>query len=254
MGESQSGMGVDAGDLNGDGLDDIMVLNYANDYNTIYRNDGDGFFTDFSKEAQVYFPSFQQLGWGLLFLDAEFDGDLDLFITNGHILPQVDQTSAKQGYKQLNQLYRNDGNGKFEEISEHAGNAFHVLESSRGCAFGDLDGDGDQDIIVSNMDAPPTVYENQSNAGNHWLGIQLTGTQSNRDGLGAWVTVNTAGNSYKKYHRGAFGYVSKSELTLRFGLGDETAVNEVLVDWLGGEQERYSVDKIDSIVKLKQKQ
>lgn len=253
MGESQSGMGVDAGDLNGDGLDDIMVLNYANDYNTIYRNDGDGFFTDSTKEANVYFPSFHHLGWGLVFLDAEYDGDLDLFLTNGHVLPQVDQTSAKLGYNQLNQLYLNNGNGMFEEVSEHAGNGFLVKESSRGCAYGDLDGDGDQDLIVSNMDTAPTVYENQSNLGNHWLGIQLEGTHGNRDGFGAWVTINTANKTYKKYHRGAFGYASQSELTLRFGLGAETEVKEVIVDWLGSGQESYAVELVNTVIRLKQK-
>ncbi len=252
MGESQSGMGVDAGDLNGDWLDDIMVLNYAQDYNTIYRNEGDGFFADASKEANVYFPSFHHLGWGLLFLDAEFDGDLDLFLANGHVLPQVDQTSAKLGYKQLNQLYLNDGSGQFVEVSEQAGSAFRIKESSRGCAFGDLDGDGDQDIVVSNMDAPPTVYENMSALKNNWLGVRLEGTKINRNGFGSWVTVKTPTKKYTKYHRGAFGYASQSELALRFGLGEEEQVDEVVVEWLGGETERFAMPKINEVMKIKQ--
>jgi len=252
MGEPQSGMGVDAADMNGNLLEDIVVLNYAQDYNTIYRNDGDGFFTDAAKEAGIYFDSFHSLGWGLLFMDVEYDGDMDLFVTNGHVMPQVDQTKAKLGYQQLNQLFLNNGKGKFNDVSKSAGNAFQVKLSSRGCAYGDLDGDGDQDAVINNMDAPPTVCENLGGSGNHWLGIKLKGTECSRDAFGSWVTVKTSKREYKRYHRGAFGYASQSELILRFGLGKETKVESVRVQWLGGGEESFTIQDIDTVITLTQ--
>ncbi|MBN2326519.1 MAG: CRTAC1 family protein [Candidatus Omnitrophica bacterium] len=250
MGEVQSGMGVDCGDLNGDGLEDIVVMNYAQDYNTFYKNEGDGFFVDVSKEANLYFDTFHQLSWSLLFLDVEFDGDLDMFIANGHVMPQIDQTDAKQGFKQKNQLFLNDGRANFKNISSLAGEVFDIELSSRGSAFGDLDGDGDQDIVVCNMDECPTIYENVSDSGNHWIGLDLIGTTSSRTPLGAWATVKTKDKEWKKYHRGSFGYASQSELILRFGLGQATSVESITIQWPTGISEQYTVNGVDKVVKI----
>lgn len=251
-GEPQSGMGVDCADLDGDLLEDIVVLNYSQDYNTFYRNDGDGFYTDISKQANLYTGTFHYLGWGLVFPDADFDGDLDLFFANGHVIPQVDLTSPKVGYRQRNQLFLNDGKGRFEEVTESAGPAFAVELSSRGCAMGDLDGDGDLDIAVNNMNAEPTLYENTGPV-NHWLGVDLEGAECNRNGFGAWVTLRAAdGTIYKRYHRGAFGYASQSEFTLRFGLGAAEGADWIEVEWPGGGRERFPGAAAGRTVKIKQ--
>ncbi len=250
MGDVQSGMGVDCGDLTGDGKEDIVVMNYAQDYNTFYKNEGDGFFSDATKEANLYFDSFHKLSWSILFLDVEFDGDLDMFIANGHVIPQVDQTDAKEGYKQTNQLFLNDGQAHFKHVSKEAGDVFQTKLSSRGCAFGDLDGDGDQDIVVCNMDDIPTIYENQNDSGNHWIGIDLVGTASNRTALGSWVTVKTKDKQIKKYHRGSFGYASQSELTLRFGLAKASHIESITVLWPTGISENYSIEGVDKVVKI----
>ncbi len=250
MGEVQSGMGVDCGDLNGDGTEDIVVMNYAQDYNTFYKNEGDGFFTDASKEANLYFDSIHHLSWSILFIDVDYDSDLDLFIANGHVIPQVDQTDAKIGYKQKNQLFLNDGQGNFKDVSEQCGEVFQLKLSSRGCAYGDLDGDGDQDIVVSNMDDKPAIYENLGVSKNHWIGVDLVGTTSNRTALGSWVTVKTPDKEVKHYHRGSFGYASQSELTMRFGLGKSTEVESIIVKWPHGEVETFEVAGIDQVHKI----
>lgn len=249
-GDVQSGMGVECGDLNHNSYEDIVVMNYAQDYNTVYKNEGDGFFTDISREANLYSNSYHQLSWSLILVDVEYDGDLDIFISNGHVIPQVDLTDAKLGYKQKNQLLMNDGKCRFQDISDRAGDAFQVKLSSRGCALGDLDGDGDQDIVVSNMDCGPTIYENSSGAGNHWIGIHLTGTKSNRNAFGSWVTVKTEEREISKYHRGSFGYASQSELTLRFGLGKSSEVEFIKVKWPTGDSELFKVNGINTIHQL----
>ncbi len=252
-GMAQSGMGVDCADLSGDNLEDIVVLNYAQDYNTLYRNEGDGFFSDVTKEANLYFDSFDQLSWALVVLDVDFDGDQDIFVANGHVMPQVDQTNPKQGYKQTNQLLLNNGQGKFKDVSSQAGEVFKVKYSSRGCAYGDLDEDGDQDMVVNNMDAPPTIYENLGGSGNHWVGIKLIGTQCNRDAIGSWITVKTANKEYKRFVRGGgVGYASHSEMTVRFGLGKTAMIDELIVQWPGGGVESFMIDEVDKIYILTQ--
>lgn len=252
MGEIQSGMGVVCSDFDGDLLEDIVVANYAQDYKTFYKNQGNGFYADMTKEANLYFDTFHYLAWGLLSLDVEFDGDIDLFISNGHVLPQIDQTDAKIGFKQTNQLFLNNGKGHFTDVSCRAGELCLQKRSARGCAFGDLDDDGDQDIVVSNMDEEPTLYENMGGSGNHWIGVQLVGTSCNRDAFGSWVKLKYDGIETIHYHRGAFGYASQSEMTLRFGLGQSTKVDSIEVTWPDGGFETFMADRVDTIHRLVQ--
>ena len=248
----QYGMGVDAGDLTGDNLEDIIVCNYNQDYNTLYQNDGDGYFSDISREANLYFTTFDGVSWGVVLFDADYDGDLDIFFSNGDVWPQRDQTNAKKGYRQTNQLFLNDGTGVFEDVSEKAGDVFKVKLSSRGCACGDLDGDGDQDIVVNNLDEPPTVYENLGGSGNHWLGVRLVGAKCNRDAIGSWVTIKTAESEISRYLRSGRGFASHSEMTLRFGLGKATAVEKVTVQWPDGHAESFCADTVDRVLTLTQ--
>ncbi len=252
MGRPQHGMGVDAGDLTGDNQEDILVLNYDKEPCTLYENEGDGFFIDISKEAGLYFDTYDRVSWGCVLLDAEYDGDLDIFIANGHVWPQIDQTNYTLSYRQQNQLFLNNGTGRFRNVTDDAGDVFEIKSCSRGCAYGDLDNDGDLDVIVNELDAPPTIYENLGGSGNHWLGVNLTGTSCNRDAIGSWVTVRTSEKEISRYLRSGCGYASHSEMVLRFGLGKCPEVKGITVRWPDGTEEQFACPGIDRIVHLVQ--
>ena len=153
-------MGVDCGDYDADGKPDIYVTNFSDDYNTLYRNDGSGLFSDVTYRARLGEPTFPYLGWATRFLDVEHDGDLDLFVVNGHIWPEVDRVASGTWYAQSNQLFLNTGEGTFVEASKEAGLVEKRL--GRGAAFGDVDEDGDLDVVIANMHALPTLLFNET--------------------------------------------------------------------------------------------
>ncbi len=254
MGRPQHGMGVDAGDLTGDNLEDIFVLNYDKEHCTLYQNEGDTFFIDVSKEAGLYFDTYDRVSWGVVLFDTEYDGDLDIFISNGHVWPQIDQTNYVLSYRQKNQLFLNNGTGRFRNVTDEAGGVFATKRCSRGCAYGDLDGDGDLDVIVNELDERPTIYENLGGFENHWLGVRLTGTTCNRDALGSLVTVKTPKKRISRYLRSGCGYASHSEMILRFGLGQSTEVDQLTVRWPDGTEETFTCPGIDRILDLPQGQ
>ncbi|TNF71216.1 MAG: VCBS repeat-containing protein, partial [Acidobacteria bacterium] len=192
-GRAQGSMGVGFGDYDGDGWFDLVVTNFAHDYYALYRNLSGQLFQDESFVARLTAPSFRPLGWGPLFFDVDHDRDLDLFFANGHIYPQVDEDpSLGETYKQHNQLLLNEEGG-FLEITEQAGDGFLVREASRGAVFLDMENDGDLDIAVSNQDARPTLLENVSEHGNHWLMVDLVGADGPRQVLGGRVAATAGG-------------------------------------------------------------
>jgi hypothetical protein len=227
-------MGVDSGDVDGDGRLDLVVTNFAYDYNTLYRNLGDGQFEDSSKAAGLDAATFVRMGWGALFLDADLDGDLDLFFANGHIYPNVEEVPALgETFAQANQLLLNDG-GRFRDVSETAGDGLAVRKVSRGLAVGDLDGDGDPDLVVGNMGDAPTLLENIPPKGAHWVAFRLDHPGHNRFGIGARVTITGPGHEQIREIRSGGSYLSQSELVARFGLGDSSLPVDVDVVMPGG--------------------
>ena len=182
--------------------------------------------------------SYPYLGWGTFFFDAEGDGDLDLFVANGHVAPQVDGLRSTVGYRQRNQLFLNGGRGIFKESRRVLPEGRDTSGSSRGAACGDLDGDGDPDIVVNNIDARPTVLENRS-AGS-WLEVRLRGRKVNRSGIGARVTVSCGGQRQERYIQSGMSWASQCELSARFGLVPEAVIDEILVHWPGGAAEIFS--------------
>ncbi|MCI0417504.1 CRTAC1 family protein [bacterium] len=237
-GQEQGSMGVDFGDYNNDGWFDLLVTNFANDYYTLYRNLGRGLFQDESFAAGIAVPTFVPLGWGSLFLDVDNDSDLDLFFSNGHIYPQVDQDkSLHETYRQKNQLFLNE-KGKFKEITDHVGPDFQTLKSGRGAACVDLDNDGDLDIVISNQDAAPTLLENRSKTGNHWITFDII--DGTRLALGTLVKLKSGGITQMKQKSSGGSYASQNDMRLHFGLGNATTIDQLMIRWPDGKQESYA--------------
>ena len=234
-GVAQAGMGIAAGDYNGDGALDIFVTNLSYETNALYRNNGDGTFTDVIYEARLGKESYLYVGFGTGFLDADNDGWLDLFVANGHIIDNIAETHDVLTYAQPNQLFRNNGDGTFQEISETAGPYFHRAQVSRGSIFGDYDNDGDVDILVTQSNAPATLLRNENGNKQNWLRIKPVGTISNRDGIGARVLLT---QQIRDVNPGA-SYLSSHDARLHFGLGENTSVDRLEIRWPSGVVEVY---------------
>jgi hypothetical protein len=232
-GATEAGMGVDFGDVNGDGRLDLFVTNFSHETNTLFLAGEGGFFSDVTDEQGLGAPSLGKLGWGTRFEDLDNDGDLDLFVANGHVYPNVSEADATTSYFQRNQIYLNRGDGRFEEGALPVGDETHP-RASRGAAFGDVDGDGDIDVIVVNIDDVPSLLRNELTADLHWIGLQLVGRQSNRDAYGARVTIE-AGGARQIAERHASGSIfSSSDPRLHFGLGTVSEVRAIRIRWPSG--------------------
>ena len=235
-GRPQAGMGVDAGDYNGDGLPDLVVTNFSHDYNTLYENGPPGVFTDRSYAAGVAVTAGPYLGWGVKLVDLDNDGRLDLFIANGHVYPDVDGRGLGTSYKQRKQVFMNDGR-RFRDATGAIGGGLLVDRSSRGAAFGDIDNDGDIDALVVNMNDRPTLLRNDTPRGNHWLTLRLIGGPSNRDGLGARVTIDAGGRKQLFEVRSDGSYLSHSDMRVHAGLGAAARAARVEIRWPSGRVE-----------------
>lgn len=230
-GVAEAGMGVDFGDYNGSGFLDIFITNFSYETNTLHEKHPDGTFTDVTDIAHLGESSFLKLAFGTKFFDADNDGDLDLFVANGHLHPTDSDTLE---YAQTNQLFQNTGNSFFLDISPQSGDYFSMKQVSRGAAFGDYDNDGDTDIFVVNLNQEGVLLRNEDGNRNHWLMIKTIGTKSNRDGIGTRVTVVTESGSQMREIQTGSSYLSGHDLRLIFGLGAETMVEAVKITWPSG--------------------
>jgi len=240
-GRGQASMGVDIADVDGDGRLDIFTTNFSMETNALYRNEGNGQFSYATAEAGLAVASFLPLGWGTHFFDADLDGDLDLFVGNGHVYDVAAQINPQESFAQKNQLFLNDGKGVFVEVSADAGPGFQVQEVSRGAAFGDVDDDGDMDIYVANNGASGTLLLNRTDRGaNHSLRLSLIGTRSNRDALGARVTVHLGDRRLVREVKSGGSYLSSSDKRLVIGLGPEKAAPKLEIRWPSGLVQEYA--------------
>jgi enediyne biosynthesis protein E4 len=257
-GVEQGSMGISLGDYDRDGRLDLIVTNFAEQYNTIYRKQTDGSFSDVSRATKTAEVSLPYVGWGVKFFDADHDGWLDLLVVNGHVYPQIEGAYPGGQYRQRKLFYRNLGDGTFADLSNQAGAALQERRASRGAAFGDYDEDGDVDVIVNDLDGPPMLLRNEyletsgPQAG-HWLKLQLTGTKSNRNAVGARVEVKAGGLTQLDEVRAGDSYLSHSDWRLHFGLGKAGVVDEIVVRWPSGKIEKLTKVAANRVVKIVEK-
>ena len=243
-GDAQAGMGLAVGDYDGNGLFDIFVTNFALDTNTLYQNVGDMFFFDMTAQSGASQASHPYLGWGTGFADLDNDGWLDLFVTNGHIYPSVDDLDGGMRYLQPKQIYHNLGDGTFGEIAGALQGDLLTAKSSRGTAFGDYDNDGDIDVIAINLNDRPSLYRNEGGNLGHWIGFRLVGDSSNRDAIGARVEIDVGPRTQVAEVRSGGSYLSHNDLRVHFGLGEAERVEAIRVRWPNGNTE--ALDGIDA--------
>jgi len=249
-GQEQAGMGVSAADYDLDGLFDLVKTNFADDTPTLYRNSGDGTFTDVTLTAQLGVNT-RFLGWGTGFFDFDHDGWKDIYMVNGHVYPEVEATNANSPYKQQRLLFWNLRNGTFLDVSSQAGAGIADRRSSRGSAVGDLDNDGSLEIVVNNMNDTPSLLKNYGEKQN-WILIKTVGRKSNRDGVGARVTVVAAGLKQMNEVRSGDSYISQNDMRLHFGIGAATKVERVEVLWPSGRKEAFENLKANQIATLEE--
>ena len=235
-GREQGGMGLATGDYDRDGDLDLFVTNFSHDNNTLYQNNGRGFFNDASFTTTLGKESITYLGWGTGFFDYDNDGDDDLFVANGHVYPAVDQHDLGTTYAQDNQIFKNT-EGAFENVGEVSGPGFQVRKSSRGHAFGDLDNDGDIDVVIVNIDDTPTILRNDGGNDLNWLQVRLLGDGDNRQAVGARVLAHMQGKIQLREVRSGTGYISQDDMRLHFGLAQNDRVDSLVIRWPGGQRE-----------------
>jgi enediyne biosynthesis protein E4 len=243
-GESQAGMGVGVGDFDGDGLPDFLLTTFADDAATLFRNMGRGLFRDVSAETGVRDPSFKPLKWGVVLADFDLDGDEDAFIACGHIYPQADTTpGTTTTFAQRNLLLENTG-GRFVDATADAGPGLAIALSSRGVAVGDLDDDGDLDLVVSNVDAPPTLLVNESaREGRRWLEVDAPGALR--------VAVAAGGRTTTRFFVAGGSYFAASDPRFHFGLGPAAKADKVVVRWQGGGETVLTDVNADQVLRVK---
>ena len=233
-GQTHAGMGVDAEDVDGDGRPDLLVTNFLNEPNSLYRNLGAGLFEDRTPTSGMATDSTPWVGWGCALADFDNDGWPDCFVTNGHVDDNLELLGQNSPYAQPPLLHRNLEGSRFRLATRDAGPYFDSDHVGRGAAFGDLDNDGDVDIVVNHKDGAPALLRNDTKTANHWIRLSLVGTVSNRDAVGALVTVELKSRTLFRQRKGGASLESSHDPRLLIGLGQETEARRVTIRWPSG--------------------
>jgi len=233
-GKTMAAMCMSLGDYDNDGKLDLYISDFQKSSDHIWHNDGKGSFEEVSDQVGITIPTYNVLSFGGGFFDYDNDGWLDLFIANGHVYPEVEQSAQRAAYKQINSLFHNDGKGRFVEVTKSSGDGFQTPYVGRGAAFADFDNDGNVDVIVANNGDPPLLLHNGGGTGNHFVNFKLVGTKSNRDAMGARIRIRAGSLSEMREIYGGGSYLSQSDLRANFGLGSSTRIESVEISWPSG--------------------
>jgi hypothetical protein len=251
-GTPRSGMGVDAADLDQDGRQDLFVANVDQEMFSLYRNDGNEFFSDVAAFHGVAQATRLLSGWGLKFFDYDNDGHLDLFLANGHPDDMIESYSQQVKYKEPLLLFKNNGEGRLQNVSAQSGPVFGKTFPARGLAIGDYDNDGRVDVLIGNNGEAPVLLKNNAGEGNHWLGIRLQGTACNRDAIGAVLTWSVGGAKRTRLKSSGGSYLSAHDPREVIGLGAATAIEWLEIKWPApsGKVERFTSLPVDRYVTI----
>jgi hypothetical protein len=254
-GKTQAGMGVTAGDYDGDGLLDIFKTNFAGELSSLYKNRGvkSGLlsFDDAALSSGIGVNT-RYLGWGCGFVDFDNDGWLDIFLVNGHVYPEVAGLRSEIGYAQKKILYRNLGNGNFKDISDEVGGPLIEPAPGRGTAFGDFDNDGDQDILINTINDYPELLRCDSKNSNNWITIKLIGVKSNRSAIGARLRLAAGDRVLIDEVRSGGSYYSQNDLRIHFGLGKSEKITSLEIQWPGGLKETLKDLPVNRIIRIRE--
>ncbi len=243
-GSAEAGMGVDAGDFDGDGFLDLFMTHFSFETNTLYRNQRGVLLEDWTERSGLGYPSSIKVAFGTGFLDADNDGDLDIFAANGHISDNVANYNSTESYQQTDQQFENLGTGRYRDSSETAGPYFARENVGRGAAFGDYDNDGDIDILISNSDREAILLRNVSGNRRSWVTLRLLISPGGRDAVGARATLEADGRSQVREVKAGSSYLSQNDPRLHFGLGDQSRVDRLNVRWPNGVTEEIDINRI----------
>ena len=238
-GVARAGMGVDAADYDRSGRPSILITNFANQMISLYHNEGNGLFVDEAPRSEVGHASLLTLGFGCFFFDYDLDGWPDIFVADGHIEDQIERVQKRVKYAEPPHVFRNLGGGKFDEVTPSLGANFAAPKVARGAAYGDIDNDGDLDLLITTNGGRPYLFRNVGGT-NHSLRVTLVGTKSNRDGIGAVVRLTSGADKQSQTLHSGSSYLSQNELVLTFGLGTHTKADSIEINWPSGQVDKLS--------------